>query len=288
MKYILFDQNAISAYVSESHLQSVEYQDGLKFIQHICGKQDSEVFFNTIIEHTKDGVLFIGQRKAEDSPNNTDNHIFCIDLTACALLSEETEPARLLTIIQKAFRLTLKIWNRYPFSASERVNGTKSILFPFSVTDRHRLAIERSNKVNRLEKRGILFPLLAYKYNSEDPGQSLDIVNTDILRQAGEEYIEKKYTLLRQLNEQNLLPKETNSQTVFEHVEASVRVERSDFIFWDYDHQFAALTESQRQVVECKTINTPLRIDGAAGTGKTISLIMRAYRLLVLHKKMVK
>lgn len=285
MKYILFDQNAISTYVSESHLQSIEYPEGLRFVQHICGSQESEVFFNTIIEHTKEGVLFIGQRKGRNQPIDTDNHIFCIDLTTCALLSEKTEPAKLLTIIQKAFRLTLKIWNRYPFSSSERVNGTKSILFPFSVTDRHRLAIERSNKVSRLEKRGISYPLLAYKYNSEDPGQTADKIRTDILRLAGEEYIDKKYGLLRQLDEKNSQNKESHSNNIYKHIEANKQVERGDFIYWDYDYQFASLTESQRQVVEYEATDLPLRVDGAAGTGKTISLIMRAYRLLSLHEK---
>ena len=56
-------------------------------------------------------------------------------------------------------------------------------------------------------------------------------------------------------------------------------VGRDDFIYWEYDRQLEALTESQRKVVEYGAIDTPLRVDGAAGTGKTISLIMRAYRL---------
>ncbi len=285
MKYLLFDENAISTYVSESRLQSIEYPDGLSFIKHICGKQSSEMFYNTRIEYTKDGILFVGRRKKENPPSEIDKHIFCIDLTSCALLNEETNPARLLNIIQKTFRLTLKIWNRYPFSASERINETKSILFPFSITDHHRLVIERSNQVPRLESRGIIFPLLAYKYNAEEPGQILDVVETDVLRQAGEEYAEKKYSLQNQLEIALSSGEKTNNTSPLGYIEANMCVGRDDFIYWEYDRQLEALTESQRKVVEYGAIDTPLRVDGAAGTGKTISLIMRAYRLLTINRE---
>ena len=283
MKFLLFDENAISTYVSESHLQSVEYQEGLTFTKHLSGQLSSEIFHNTIIEYVKDGILFVGRKKNQSEKTDIDKHIFCVDLTTCNLLCEETAPSRLLTVMQRAFRMVLKIWNNYPFSASERISGSKSVLFPFSLTDHHRLVIERSNQVSRLESRGISFPLLAYKYNAEDPGQVADVVHTDILRYAGEAYVDNKYRLQAQIEKELSANKKNDSSAPLEHVEASKSVERSDFIFWNYDQQFKALTESQRKVVECESLTSPLRVDGAAGTGKTVSLIMRAYRLLKMH-----
>ena len=283
MKFLLFDENAISTYVSESHLQSVEYQEGLTFTKHLSGQLSSEIFHNTKIEYVKDGILFVGRKKNQSEKTDIDKHIFCVDLTTCNLLCEETAPSRLLTVMQRAFRMVLKIWNNYPFSASERISGSKSVLFPFSLTDHHRLVIERSNQVSRLESRGISFPLLAYKYNAEDPGQVADVVHTDILRYAGEAYVDNKYRLQAQIEKELSANKKNDSSAPLEHVEASKSVERSDFIFWNYDQQFKALTESQRKVVECESLTSPLRVDGAAGTGKTVSLIMRAYRLLKMH-----
>ena len=58
MKFLLFDEYAISTYVSENRLQSVEYPEGKKFIEHLHGKLASEIFCNTKIEYTKDGILF--------------------------------------------------------------------------------------------------------------------------------------------------------------------------------------------------------------------------------------
>ena len=53
MKYLLFDQSAISTYIADTKLQSVEYNDGRRFIQHICGELNSEQFHNTVIEYCK-------------------------------------------------------------------------------------------------------------------------------------------------------------------------------------------------------------------------------------------
>ena len=63
MKFLLFDEYAISTYVSENRLQSVEYPEGKKFIDHLHGKLASEIFCNTKIEYTKDGILFVGRKK---------------------------------------------------------------------------------------------------------------------------------------------------------------------------------------------------------------------------------
>lgn len=285
MKYLLFDENAIAVYVSEKHLQSVEFLEGKRLVEHICGFGNSEMLFDTSIQHNKDGVLFVGKKRNVDTECDTDKHIFCFDLTSCDLLKRENNPTRLLTVVQRAFRLCLKVWNRYPFSASERISGTKSILFPFPIGDHNRLVIERSNQVQRLTSRGIVFPLLAYKYNAEDPGQTADVIRTDILRLAGEDYIANKYMLQRQLADHEVNDAANNEHTELTHVGATTLTEeRNDFIFWDYARQLNALTDAQRKVVEYEPVDVPLRVDGAAGTGKTISLIMRAYRLLEKYR----
>ena len=283
MKYLLFDQSAISTYIADTKLQSVEYNDGRRFIQHICGELNSEQFHNTVIEYYNDGVQFIGLNKPQDN-NQKGSRIFCIDLEQCNILSERENPARLLTLIQKTLRLALKIWDRHPFSLSERYYGSKSILFPFPLPDHSRIVIERSNAILRLTHRGIDYPLLAYKYNAEDPSQTEDVVNTSVLREAGEKYAATRYLLIS---------KHTNSQTqessvytqALEMVESKSLDERSDFIYLGVDKQYQMLTDSQRAIVDFGSLDSPLRIEGAAGTGKTISMIMRAYKLLKQKEK---
>ncbi len=279
MKYLLFDQSAISTLIADTQLQSVEYSDGKKLVQHICGELQSEYFHNTAIEYFSNGIQFIGLKQTQDSDTSDKDRIFCIDLEQCKIMTEKENPARLLTLIQKTLRLVLKIWDRRPFSASERYFGSKSILFPFPQPDHSRIVIERSSTILRLINRGIEYPLLAYKYNAEDPSQTEDVVNTSVLREAGEEYAAKHHLVISKyaisLQQENL----TNTRPL-ETVESSNLAERSDFIYWGFDRQYQMLTDSQRAIVDYDVLDSPLRIEGAAGTGKTVSMIMRAYKLL--------
>lgn len=281
MNYLLFDQNAISTFVSASSLQSVEYAQGERLVQHILGKLSSEIFEGVAIHYSKDGVIFCGRKHSTVA----DHRIYCIDLTACNILSEESRPSDLLTVIQKSFRTTIKIWNRQPFSFSERVHGSKSIIFPFVMSDHRRIVIERSNSVLRLEKRGIDFPLLAYKYNAEDPPSGEDVVDTKILQQAGEEFVSVYNTLQTSLAQTAISGSQHEDTSALAYTTATTTVGRDDFVYWDYNRQLSQLTKTQQQVVEYDSLSTPLRVDGAAGTGKTISLILRAYRLLKQHRE---
>lgn len=276
MKYLLFDQSAISTYIADTQLQSVEYSEGRRFVQHICGELQSEQFHNTVIDYCSDGIQFVGLKKVQDNTQRG-ARIFCIDLDQCNIMSERENPSRLLTLIQKTLRLALKIWERQPFSLSERYYRSKSILFPFPQPDHYRIVIERSNTILRLTNRGIDYPLLAYKYNAEEPSQAEDIVNTSILREAGEEYAATHHLLISKYTGPQV---QGSSAQALELVESTSLEERSDFIYWEIDRQYQMLTDSQRAIVDYDSLASPLRIEGAAGTGKTISMIMRAYKLL--------
>ena len=138
MKYLLFDQNAISIIVSRTVLQSIEYIEGKTFIDKIRRENESGIFENMYIEYNNDGVIFVGEKN-----ESINNHVFCIDLIQCNILSEKDD-ADLLSILQKVFRTVLRIWNGQPFTSSERVAGSKSIVFPFVMPDHRAVVIERS------------------------------------------------------------------------------------------------------------------------------------------------
>ena len=160
-KFLLFDSNAVFTYANRMTLQTIEYPQGQHFIEHIRGFHKTESFEDTIINYCDTGIIFCGK---DPDNSSVSKKVFCFDLTACGDIMSESD-SNLLFIFQKAFRTALKIWNRHPFSSSERVHGTKSILFPFPYPDPRRLVIERSSTVLQLESKNIDFPLLAYKYN---------------------------------------------------------------------------------------------------------------------------
>ena len=100
---------------------------------------------------------------------------------------------------------------------------------------------------------------------------------------AGQHYVSKYNDLQLKINQTRIRDESVDSAPL-ESVSATMSVGRDDFIYWDYERQLKGLTSAQQFVVNYSEIDCPLRIDGAAGTGKTISLIMRAYRLLKDHR----
>ena len=285
--FLLFDEKAISILVSTTLFQSVEYIQGRKFIQHICGELQSEIVGDIAIEYSDHGIIFSGKREDADVEHSSDREfkIFCVDLINCNILSEKNTPSDLLTVMQKSFRTVLKIWNHQPFTFSERVHGSKSIIFPFVMTDRRRIVIERSNNVPRFIGRGIKQPLLAYKYNAEEPPQGEEIADTHILRVAGELYVSIYYQLQKKFEIAPQINDETINDVALRQITTTAPVGGGGFIYLDFNTQLSNLTESQRFVVQYPNVDSPLRVDGAAGTGKTVSLIMRAYNLLSKYKE---
>lgn len=289
MKYLVFDLKAIELIVRTRGFQSVEYAEGANLVKHCCGELQSEIVEDINIDHANDGVIFCGKKDDNTSKSpiskGTGYKIFCIDLTTCNLMSEKGNPSDFLTVLQKAFRAALKFWNFQPFSFSERIHGSKSIIFPFSITDKRRIVIERSNNIPRLEKRGIITPLLAYKYNAEEPPQGEETVDTSVLKKAGEQYVDRYFSLQNAFQKEKEL-KIAKGNNSFQQITSTELVGSKEFIYLDYEKQLNNLTKTQRYVVDYKPIDSPLRVDGAAGTGKTVSLILRAYRILQEYRKL--
>ncbi len=283
MRYLLFDEDAINKYASVSVMQSIEYATAQEFIKYICGDMPDGIFCDTKIKKADNGIIFCGRK--EGSPTLENRKVFCIDLSTCNILKEKDHPGDLLIILQKSFRVCLKIWHYLPFSPSERYNESKSIIFPFVMPDSRRVVIERSSVVLGIERRGIDFPLLAYKYGKEDAPNGEEIVNSAVLKIAVREYSALYYEIQNELNTTHTSGEESQTDNALKCVSFETMKERGDFTYLNYQQKYDLLTDAQKSVVDHENLTNPLRIDGAAGTGKTASMIMRAYRLLMLHKE---
>ena len=158
MKYLLFEKSAVEKLVSKTGFQSVEFQLGMDLVNTVVGRTRPEALDSVCVKDQKDdGMLFVGRACTKT--------LLVVDLTQCDLMAEKDSPDRLLLVLQKVFRTAIRIWNHQPFTSSEKVKGTKSIIFPFVFTDHRRVVIERAPKCDRLKNRGIDRALLVYKYN---------------------------------------------------------------------------------------------------------------------------
>lgn len=281
--YLLFDKAALLTLVSRSVLQSVEYTQGMHLVNHFCARGSTEVFEDVAVKYYEDGIIFSGKKSQLSS--SQDHNIFCVDLTQCKVMDDKEDMAAMLTIFQKIFRTALRIWNRQPFISSERIHGSRSIVFPFTQPDHRRIVIERAITIPRLTKRNIVQPLLAYKYSAEDP-RGEDDVSMDVIGKAGEQYAQD-FSILQRMFEQKGHTARDNveNSTALLQVYGEEQVSNASFSYLDFETQYSKLTETQLSVVDFPSLNSPLRINGAAGTGKTLALIIRAYKILEKFKR---
>ena len=274
MKYILFEKSAIELLISKGEFQSVEFTLGRKLIDIICEKDSSDKLDEILVKKERDkGMFFVGK--------NNEKTFLVFDLLQCKILEKEKNSDRLLLALQKVFRTAIRLWNNQSPSSSERIHSTKAIVFPFVYSDKNRLVIERSLEIERLKKRGIVYPLLVYKYGIEDGPRRGEVVKTDVLKEAGQAYLEsiKSFRERFSIIDNNLTTSTNKSSPILYHKNNEI-VGDGGFSYLNYEQQLAKLTTPQRQVVEDPNICSPIRIEGPAGTGKTASMILRAFRLL--------
>lgn len=273
MKYLLFDKSAIESIIGKSEFQSVEFACGKSLIDFIrCIDAD---FKNHDVFAIKDdlGIIFSGKK--------VNDEILVFDLEQSKLLEQVKDDAALLVVIQKALRTAIKIWNRYPFSSSERINDTKSIVFPFVYNDKHRVVIERKPKCDRLSKRGIKSFLLVYNYTDLGSSSRDYEVDTNNLRDAGESYVKGKQSIRKHFeNLSSVNTKLNNNAQPLQCAETNQSVSNGEFMYLSFNDRMEKLTTTQRRVVENLNTVSPIRIEGPAGTGKTASMILRAFYLL--------
>lgn len=247
---------------------------GKDLIDYVCGNKQGNQLDNLCIKNEPGkGILFVGK--------SCEKTFLLFDLTQCNILGEKKSPESLLLILQKVFRTAIRIWNHQPFTSSERVHGTKSIVFPFVFTDHRRVVIERAPKCERLTRRGIDRPLLVYKYGTEDAPRGEEIADTSVLRDGGETYLSQIPIFQRFF--QDLDSRQSDFQPIDKpllHTTVNKHVSDGGFMYLNYEQQLSKLTLKQRSVVENTNVVSPIRIDGPAGTGKTASMILRAYFLL--------
>lgn len=274
MKYLLFEKSAVERLVSKTGFQSIEFPLGMELIDTVCGREYPEMLDSVCVKYERDkGILFVGKE--------CEKTFLLFDLTKCMLMQEKDNPDSMLLVLQKVFRTAIRIWNHQPFTSSERISGTKSIIFPFVFTDHRRVVLERAPKCARLTNRGIDRALLVYKYNAEDAPRGEEVPDVSVFREAGETYLSHLSGLRGFFKEKNAaVPTEQSKQKPLLHTTVHKQVADGGFMYLNFEQQLSRLTSKQRAVVENKKVNSPIRIDGPAGTGKTASMILRAYRLL--------
>ncbi len=270
MKYLVFGYNAIKSIVSHRKLQSMEYAECAEFVDFITGKKENLKLWDLRMEQKDDGGTIVSKKNEFEKG-------LVIDLTTFKGFNEKKyQRNEILIILQKVLRFCIRNLENQPYSSSEKnVDGNLSILFPFSTSthEGYKIAIDRKPDEKRMTaKKGGNF-LLVYA----------DGVNGAKFTPPSSYSNFKKAH--KALNSNYGAPLSIEDNRKIEAISV-VNLDSNQNLSIDASIGFDAwknyLTVNQKAFVESE-ICGPERLEGAAGTGKTLTLILRAINLI--HKK---
>lgn len=274
LKYWLFNESAVENIINESQFQSIEFPLGLEFIKFL---RSGENKFSTLDIHTYQdgqGIVFSGK--------DISKKVLIFDLINCDILW--ATDSDILFILQKAFRSAIRIWNGYPLTSSEKLSKDNNIvLFPFPYSknskNTYRIVFQINNEDGRMSNRGIDSAVIAYKYGTDGATRGPSAPERRLVKVA-EQFYRSQISEIRQSfshKSDTMIKKDTEA---LHQIMAGDAVGNEGFKYMPYEKQLQNLTMSQKAVVEHTDMTAPIRVEGPAGTGKTLALLLRAIRIL--------
>ncbi|MBY4615696.1 MULTISPECIES: UvrD-helicase domain-containing protein [Rhizobium] len=278
MKFLIIDDAAVDEIVSSRTLQSTEFEQGKTFAAILRGQVRSATLSATLSMITDaDGIALFSPKVSKDSK------FVVIDIEQARVFDSLNESEALFAT-QKLLRFIKKIWNGLSLTHSEKmISGTsKSVLFPFQYRPTpFRIVIEREPMTNRLEKRGVAGNfLLVYKAGYESGEAAKETAELTNFRKAFEALPRFRETVRKATDD-------SAAAVGVKELQVSFLDNASDgnsSIFRGFDEWLPMLTSQQKSFIEAKIVG-PHRIEGAAGTGKTLCLMLKAVSALREREK---
>lgn len=253
MKYIAVEKKTAISIVNTRQLQSTEYAEGKDLVLTLKGEHDATTLSIPSFK-TSNGIIF-----TEDLVNE-ECIIFDLELFTGF---QSTNKDECLVNFQKTLRTAIKFWDNIPFGGAEKNNQESGfiILFPHPFSSGYsRVIIDKKPDSKRQEKRNGKH-LLAFAYTRNEVNGQPSYTN---FRKFLEEV-----KLVR--NKEKVLSSGAASPVLISSLENnfSPADPRIGFDKWK-----KLLTTTQKEFVLSKYYG-PSRIEGAAGTGKTLCLILK-------------
>ena len=276
-RFLVVSRAAAETITADRFLQSCEFDQGFRLASFLTnGTQDVDVGEDENADVDIDiprvslvtgggGACFVRQ-----SRDRSDAIVFDFDI--CPIFAHQTEVDALL-VFQKTLRFAIRYWSRGKFTNSEHIvrGTTRGIVFPFPISTQssYRILIECAPDAVRVSRRPqIGTVLLVYWAGRGD--HSADSPTLTVFRKA-----------LGALNSaHSAVSVRTPTHTV-DDGGSPIGLTRLGPLqsaidsHVGFDNWESFLTSAQRKFVHAP-IDGPHRIEGPAGSGKTICLVLRA------------
>lgn len=269
-EYYYFSNEFIHFFMKYSQLRNSEFKPGSEFLNLLTTYEDNKSvidfnFFKAV--YYKNGLYLFSESEIE---------LYGFVLDTVNICDKKLFDDNILQIIEKYFRIYIKIDKSYPLSSSEiRISGTSSyIVNPFTYSNNEfiKYIINTTPDPKRDSSRNVKLFL-----NTVDGIGILDYSN---FSKTNYKKVKDHFISVKEIiTTNNKTTDKIGNSTFFEYSEEKSIDLLSNYIgFSKYDKY---LTATQKKVVYSDSLG-PIRLTGPAGSGKTLSLVLKA---LYLAKK---
>lgn len=272
MKFLYFDEGACSEIISERVFQSPEFELGKLLVSVLRGTTPkAQLTFRCVAVSAAEGIFVLTPAKG------LQNYIV-IDVEEAKDLLQLDDSGLVLTI-QKTFRFATKCWGGLKPSGNEHIlTNNKGIVFPYPIGMQTalRVCVDRNPDAKRRASRDTHKAILFYKFSDNEGKGVNEIPRLTNFRKAWENRNEGYALAAQQMQHlTNLTGSGSTALAVTELRGANTpRLVEAGLEGWT-----KVLTSAQLAFVN-SSLTVPHRIEGPAGTGKTLCLVLKALTTL--------
>ena len=264
MKYIYISADAIELFATIRQYQNIDFPEGESLHQILTDHSTIWNDTNILIHRTIDGIIFYTHKLDR-------NRGLLFDCTTFNAFAKQPND-KIITIFQKTIKYAIKYFNKLALAPCEsEPNAATAIIYPFpflATKNVYKILIDKNTSKHNREVKNIL---TAFYSGCESNKQRVSFTT-----------LNKALTTISLLS----TPTIENAQKFLINSYSSTHLE--DIVLSldaniGYDNWREYLTNTQKSFV-FKPINGVERLEGAAGTGKTLSMILRCIYLLKTNK----
>lgn len=272
MNYLLIDSQAIEELINARQYQSIEFNEGKVLVAFIRGQIPKLQISHdsAAIKHDSGGYILASKAISDN--------FLVFDLEEMPQFTD-LDDTRLLLAFQKTLRFSKKLWAGLSPSKHERIiSEAKAIVFPYPIglQTALRLSIDRNPDSKRRSKREKGQAYLVYKFSDNEGNGPAETARLTNFRKASEAREAASSSITDYLSAQN-----EEAAQLFTSI-AVTRLpprERAQLQETGLENWRRWLTTAQLQFVNTP-LNAPHRIEGPAGTGKTLCLVLKSINIL--------
>lgn len=270
---IMIDEQAIKECVESNIFQSPHFEAGARLAKVLGGDKTIPLISPRLTPHWAKDVLYLLHSRIETGYLLFDSCVFS-DIPHTT--TKDPGLTERLLVFQRVCRFAIKLWNHLGLSGPTEKwlsNGECGVVFPFpkSKSTGFRVTLKRGFDIPRIKTRHgtrILFACASGTIEAQPTAEQ-----QTAYKRAFEELSAARQSIDVQIKNIDETPADQGY-----HPLVLSEAQRSPIHFQSYERWISRLTSEQTKFVTSQS-RLPQRVEGPAGTGKTLCLMLRAYFL---------